>query len=644
MKKENYSSRISYSNISINDDFWSSYQELMQKSVLPYQYDALNDNIPNAEKSYAVENFNKAIALLKARANGEATPTYPTDQWHYGESETPKDAFHGWVFQDSDIYKWIEATSYSLRNAPNKDLQEKLESIVELVCKAQMPNGYLNTLYTINNPENAFTNLRDFHELYCFGHLAEASVAHFEATGNKTLLDACCRYADLICDTFGKGKKEGYDGHEIAEMALMKLYRITGKKEYLDTAKFFIDVRGTRPYFFDIEHNCHSENEAYHYNQAHKPPRYQKEAVGHAVRGVYLYSGMADVAKHSNDDELYQACVDIWNNITKKKMYITGGIGSTVHGEAFTFDYDLPNDTAYCETCASIGLVFFGIRMLEINPSREIADTIERALYNTILSGMNNEGNAFFYVNPLEVLPEACHKDERKHHVKPVRQKWFGCACCPPNLARLICSIGEYCFTQSSSTLFIHQYIGSQTATENFELDIKSSYTVDGKVQINVKNSTLPHIALRIPSWCKNYSFDKPCTIKDGYAYFDISEKNFSINADFELAPKIVKCSNRVRENIGKVALTYGPFVYCIEEVDNGKDLQMLLLDANTDFKAQKDRIIAKGFKEQPDNEDTLYFENSEPFLNEQDITFIPYYHWGNRGENEMSVYVRIKK
>lgn len=642
MEKKDYSNHILLKNTKINDSFWSNIQNTVRNSVIPYQYLALNDQIDGAEKSYAIDNFKKAIKVVNDRKAGIKTPVYPTNEWHYTPNNSDKNAFLGWVFQDSDIYKWLEAVAYSLVTCPDKELEQKADDVIDLVCSAQLDNGYLDTLYIINNPENVFTNLRDFHELYCFGHLAEAAVAYYESTGKDKLLNATLRFADLICSTFGKGKKEGYGGHEIAELALMKLYRVTGENRYLETAEFFINARGTKPYYYDKEHNCHTENEGYHYNQAHKPPRQQTEAVGHAVRGVYLYSGMTDVAKALGDDELYSACKALWDNITNKKMYITGGIGSTVHGEAFTQNYDLPNDLAYCETCASIGLIFFGMRMLEVEANSQIADTIERALYNTVLSGMNKDGNAFFYVNPLEVLPEASHKDERKWHIKTQRQKWFGCACCPPNLARLLSSMGEYAITENKKTTYIHQFFGGEYNTNSAHIAINSDYTKTGKIEIKVTPSNKFTLAVRIPSWCENYSFNIPCDIKNGYAYFEINDKT-TIKAQFNLEPKFIACSNRVRANIGKCALTYGPFVYCMEEVDNGNNLQNLIVDVKSKLDINDYNITALGIREELNDENDLYFSLTETKASPCKITFVPYYTWGNRGENEMNVYFRYK-
>lgn len=632
-----FSNHLKLKNAKVSDPFWDEKIELVRKEVIPYQYKALHDNIDGAEKSYSIENFMKAGKIVNAIKCGKKVPIFPADKWHYDDNNAEADAFHGWVFQDSDVYKWIEAVGFSLTNHPDKDLEKKADEIIDIVCTAQLDNGYLDTLYVINNRDEIFTNLKDFHELYCFGHLLEGAISYYNATGKNKLLKAAIRFADLVCDTFGETKVKGYPGHEIAEMALVKLYELTNDKKYLETAKFFIDERGKKPYYYDIVLGRKTIEDKYHYNQAHKQPRFQSEAVGHAVRGVYLYSGMADIAKYFHDDELFSACENIFKNIENKKMYITGGIGSTVDGEAFSFNYDLPNDLAYSETCASIGLIFFARRMLEIQPDSRYGDVMERALYNSVLSGMSEDGKSFFYVNPLEVLPEASEKDSRKRHIKPVRQKWFDCACCPPNLARLISSLPEYCFGEKEDTIFIHQYLGGKFKFKNASIAVVSNYAENGNVEITAdKPCTL---AMRIPKWCSNYSISKKFELKQGYAYINVNE-NEKINVTFEVKPKIIKCSNRVRANIGKAAITKGPFVYCMEEADNGKDLQMLRLCADTAFNIEKDKIIAQGIREKAD--ESLYSEYSESEYKHTKITFIPYYKWGNRGENEMNVYIRI--
>lgn len=357
------------------------------------------------------------------------------------------------------------------------------------------------------------------------------------------------------------------------------------------------------------------------------------------MRGVYLYSAMADLAKKCNDTELYTACCDIWDNIVNKKMYITGGIGSTVDGEAFSFDYDLPNDLAYAETCASIGLIFFARRMLEIYPKSEYADVMERALYNTVLSGMSEDGKSFFYVNPLEVLPEASRCDSRKRHIKPVRQKWFSCACCPPNLARLLSSLSEYCTSENDEAIFVHLYAGGKIKSDKADIDIESSYLDDGKVNIFVNAKKEFTLALRLPFWSDCINISEKYHEKDGYAYINIS-KSTNISIEFEIKPRLIKCSNNVRASIGRVAVMRGPVVYCAEEIDNGANLQLLRLGTNPQLRYENGVVYAKGFREEAD--DKLYSKYESAKQTECEIKLIPYHMWANREENEMSVYLRI--
>lgn len=639
MDKKEFSNHLKIKDVKINDRFWNDIIHLVRQEVIPYQCLALQDKIEGAEKSHCIENFIKAKEVKNKMNKGVIVPKYPVDKWEYNDSNSDKDAFKGWVFQDTDVYKWIEAVGYSLQNHPDKELERKVNEFIDIICDAQLENGYLDTLYIINDINKAFTNLRDHHELYCFGHLAEAAISIFHVTGDEKLLNAAYRFADLICSTFAEDKLKGYDGHEIAEMAMFKLYKESGRERYLKTAEFFISERGKKPYYFDIEHNKTTIGEHYHYNQAHCQPKNQTEAVGHAVRGVYLYSAMADIARETLDSELENAVKNIWENIENRKLYITGGIGATVDGEAFSFDYDLPNDLAYAETCASIGLIFFAQRMAEMEMNSKYADTAERALYNTVLASMAEDGKSFFYVNPLEVLPTASHKDSRKKHIKPIRQKWFSCACCPPNLARLISSLNEYIYTVGDNTIYINQYIGSSAETKFCNLDLQGE---NGEYRININNIKKAfELAIRIPHWCDNFRIDvkhKTRTEK-GYLLITIND-NESFTLHFDIKPKIIKCSNRVRANAGKAAVMYGPFVYCLEEFDNGSDLQMLRLDKSKEPVYKNGIIYAEGFREKPDDKlySTYYESEDEKCI----LKFIPYYKWGNRGENEMCIYVRI--
>ena len=439
--------------VSITDPFWQRETELVRREVIPYQWDALNDRIPGAEKSWCMHNFRLAGRIMaQSRQQGAQ---YKSQAYTYrGYNALPddpahpdEDKFYGFLFQDTDFSKWIEAVGYSLIQHPDEALEATADEAIDVVCAAQTPEGYLDTYYIINGMDGVFQNLRDHHELYCLGHLIEGAVSYYQATGKDKLLRAACRFADYVADFFGTadGQCKGYPGHEIAEMALVRLYEVTKDEKYLRLSRFFIDERGQEPNYFVEEERRNAEREhrpvrsvnlAYH--QAVKPVREQDEAIGHAVRAVYLYSGMADVARMTGDDSLKSACERLWRSIVQEKLYITGGIGATQIGEAFSYAYDLPNDTAYSETCAAIGLAFFARRMLQMSPQREYGDVMELALYNTVLSGMALDGKSFFYVNPLSVVPSACHADSRLQHVKTVRQKWFGCACCPPNIARIV--------------------------------------------------------------------------------------------------------------------------------------------------------------------------------------------------------------
>lgn len=670
MNTQEYNAPFSLKKVQITDSFWKEEMELVRTEVIPYQWRALNDQIPDAEPSFCMRNFRLAGELNQRRKEQGAEYkeiVWPTQGWETlpKEKSVLEERFYGYVFQDSDFYKWIEAVGYSLIWHPDPELEKIADTAIDIVCEAQLDNGYLDTYYIINDLSGIFTNLQDKHELYCFGHLTQGAIAYYQATGKDKLLNAAKRYADFISTQFGAedGKKKGYPGHEIAEMALAELYDLTGEEKYLKLGSFFINQRGQKPYYFDMEHpkQVMAKEIRYRYYQAHLPVRQQKEAVGHAVRAVYLYSGMADMAKRTGDDTLYQACENLWNSIEREKLYITGGIGGTQLGESFSFPFDLPNDTIYAETCASIGLVFFARRMLEIHPDRKYADMIERALYNGILSGIALDGKSFFYVNPLEVFPKACHEDERKFHVRPVRQKWFGCACCPPNLARLLSSIGSYAYTENQDTLWIHLYTGGilekTVQGKKMEIAITSEFPWNGKVSVTVKTKEPVSftLALRIPGWCSQWErpIKEPVTVKGGYCYI---QKNWdgeeTISFCFPMIPKLQEADDRVREDIGKVALTRGPVVYCLEEADNGENLHLISVSDNLEAKEEEIQIGGRkilalktnGFQKLScivKKEEGLYHTYKKPQYETKELTWIPYYAWANRGEGEMQVWVK---
>lgn len=662
---------IELKRFTVADGFWKQEMELVRKEVLPYQWEILNDRIPEAAPSYCMRNFKLAGKLMREKL--EKGPDFVEPVYSYRgfevlpeDREHPEDQFYGFVFQDSDFSKWIEAVAYSLMNHQDAELERIADEAIDVVCAAQHESGYLDTYYILTGMDQIFTNLRDHHELYCFGHLVEGAVAYYNATGKDKLLQATIRFADYILEHFGaeEGKCKGYPGHEIAEMALVRLYEVTGEERYLQLSRFFLEQRGTQPYYFQEEHPQDKIDHFYH--QSHLPVREQDEAVGHAVRAVYLYSGMADVARLTGDEKLWEACKKIWHSITREKMYITGGIGGTHIGEAFSYAYDLPNDTAYAETCASIGLMFFARRMLAIEADSKYADVMEQALYNTVLSGMALDGKSFFYVNPLEVYPKACHEDERKAHVKPVRQKWFGCACCPPNLARLISSIPAYAYGESADTLYMHLYIGGELRKSVGDVEAKfqveSAFPWQGDVHVTYtgEKAVEMKLALRIPGWCKDFTLSgahgKEVYEEQGYLYVEgLWQPSDCLELSLPMEIRMMQADARVRENAGKIAIMRGPLVYCMEEADNGEELHRLLLCAS-DCHGHQDSIIEKevviggqsfpaivlpGKREINETSDDLYQEYVPIRHEDVELTFVPYYAWANRGENEMAVWVR---
>ena len=656
MDQKNFSKPLSLAKVQVTDAFWKKEMELVRTEVIPYQWNALNDNVPGAAPSFCMRNYRRAGEVEKERkAKGDkfVQIKYPLDTFETLPKDGKMDGrFYGFLFQDTDFTKWVEAVAYSLTQHPDPELEKTADEAIEAVCAAQREDGYLDTYYLINDQDMIFTNLKDNHELYCFGHLTEGAVAYYQATGKDRLLKAAERFADFIASKLGhgEGKKAGYPGHEIAEMALMRLYDLTGEQKYLDLAKYFIDERGTKPYYYDIERGltCPEGEERYSYNQANRPVRQQDEVQGHSVRAVYLYSGMADVARATQDESLLKACETLWNNMVHQKMYVTGGIGATHIGEAFSFNYDLPNDTAYAETCASIGLVFFARRMLEIQAKAEYADVMELAL----------DGKSFFYVNPLEVLPEACHKDERKFHVKPIRQKWFGCACCPPNLARTVSSVASYAYTENDTTLFVHLYMGGTVEGEKVKASITSEFPWDGHVSVTCESDTKePYtFAFRIPGWCASYEKEIPkgaeVEEKDGYLYVTkVWAKGETIRLNFPMEIQFLASNPLVREDAGRVAVKRGPVVYCMEEADNGKNLHLTKLCVNGEKTAEAAdelgehfvRVTAEGrrMKLGDAEKQPLYHLYQKEEEEKTKLKLIPYYMWNNRGEGEMQVWIR---
>ncbi len=633
----------------LTDTFWSKYTDLVREVVLPYQWKVLNDQEPGAPESHAVRNFRIAAGL----ESGE---------------------FYGEVFQDSDLAKWIEAASYTLAARKDEELESLIEEVIGLIEAAQQENGYLDTYFTIGRQDKEWTNLYECHEMYCMGHMIEAAVAYYKATGRRRFLDIMCRCADHISDCFGpeEGKMRGYPGHQELELALARLYEATGEKKYLELSRYFLKERGKAPNYFIREWETSRQRRTFktgelterpdlYYDQSHCPVAEQKEAVGHAVRAVYMYSAMADVAGKTGDEELFRTCRTLWENVTARQMYITGAVGATHQGEAFTFDYDLPNETAYAETCASVGLILFAARMQRIDMDGRYADVIERVLYNTVLASIAEGGKHYFYVNPQEMWPEASEKNPDRKHIRGSRQEWFGCACCPPNIARLLASLQKYVCSTDGRTLYLHLYLSGDldipAGNGKYSVKVRRQSPWSGITEIRVDGvpEGKGQIALRIPGWCREWSVRindriQEADVQKGYLYLKGVLPEDSIRLQFDMTPGLIQADPRVRADAGKAAVQMGPFVYCLEETDNGDNLSALRIDADTAFEKQTDAglsdevpmIIYNGYRTEEWPEGESLYRPYERREKRAVLKAVPYFLWGNRHPGEMQIWTRI--
>jgi DUF1680 family protein len=568
------------------------------------------------------------------------------------------------MFWDSDLGKSIETIAYSLYRKPNAKLEARADAIIDLYEKLQDKDGYLNAWFQRVQPDRRWTNLRDHHELYCAGHLIEAAVAYFQATGKRKLLDIMCRYADHMIEVFGRGPDQmpGYCGHEEIELALVKLARVTGENKYLDLSKFFIDERGTEPHFFTEEAKRDGRDprdfiqKTYEYGQAHLPVREQRKVVGHAVRAMYLYSGMADIATEYKDDSLTDALEVLWDDLVTKQMYITGGIGPAASNEGFTDYYDLPNDTAYAETCAAVGLVFWANRMLGRGPDRRYADIMEQALYNGALSGLAIDGRTFFYDNPLE--------SAGKHH----RWKWHHCPCCPPNIARLVASIGSYMYAVADDEIAVHLYGESKLRAElsnerKVTLEQVSKYPWDGAVSITVvpEKPASFAVSLRIPEWAEGAArlrlngqmLDIDPIAVDGYVRIEREwQDGDRINLDLPLALRPQFANPKVRQDAGRVALMRGPLVYCVEDTDNGGDLNAIVipdvLPATTETVLEElggaVAVDLPVLREETAGWGAPLYRSTRAERKAGSARLVPYHLWDNRKAGAMLVWLQAEK
>ena len=561
-------------------------------------------------------------------------------------------------FWDSDIGKLVEMAGYVLVGARDAALEAKIDVLVDKLGRMQQPDGYLNSWFIYQEKGKRWTNLRDDHELYCAGHLIEGAVAYFEATGKRKLLDIMCRYVDHIAATFGAGpgQKRGYCGHEEIELALVRLYHLTGERKHLDLARYFIDERGRQPHYFDQEARERGVDPAkfyfgsYEYNQGHLPVREQDKVVGHAVRAMYLYSGMADVAAEFGDVALKTALDRLWDDLMSKRLYVTGGMGPSARNEGFTADYDLPNESAYAETCAAVGLVFWASRMLRVDLDGRYGDAMELALFNGALAGVSLDGSLFYYENPLA---------SRGNHL---RWKWHRCPCCPPNIGRLIASLGRYAYGVASDALAVHLFVGSELRCTLDGVAVKvaqqTRYPWDGAVRLEIEPEAPARFTLhlRIPAWCRTPSLrinGQPVGIAvsdKGYVHIDRRwERGDRVDLDLPMTIERVHAHPDIRDDAGRVALKRGPLVYCAEACDNAHPIHALALPENGALKSDFDASLLGGvvtLRAEALADDTgdgsgVLYRFAPPGQQHAELRAIPYYAWGHRQPGTMQVWLR---
>ena len=631
---------------------WGYYRELMKNTVAAYQLDAAEGKCPGYEGAQFVQNFRLAAGLEEGEHRGLA-------------------------FCDSDVSKIMEFVAYVIE-ANGGDpclhlLEKRLDDFIEIAAKAQTDDGYLVTYFINTGIEKRWTNLLECHELYSAGHLMEAAVAHFDATGKRNYLDIAVRFADHIDGVIGpeEGKLHGYCGHPEIELALCRLYHATGDAKYLKLAKYFLDQRGTEPYYFaeewergdKISYFYHSEMKRPERKndfgiQTHLPVREQLTAEGHSVRAVYLYSAMADVAYETDDGELLEVCRRLYDNITHKRQMVSGGIGATYENEAFYADYFLPND-CYAETCAAVGFMFFAHRMFNIEKDAKYMDSFERTLFGCGLSGMSQDGTHYFYVNPIEADPVQWAQDSRKKHLKYGRDTWQGCGCCPPNVARFLASLGQYVYSFDKSGIYVNLYAENTAEIDlggnTVKISQHTGYPWDGYVKIIVDPEKEGEFCVRprLPAWCRSPEVKVNGVGCDGprvKGYLDISrfwKKGDTIELVFPMPVVLQRAHPSIAENINRVAVMRGPVLYCAEEIDNGKELFRLCLGNDAAFEivggesGRFVKIIARGYKIGTSNFGDNLYAADEPYVYEEHrIVLVPYYTWNNRGEGEMRVWL----
>lgn len=627
----------------IDDDFWTPRIETVRETTIDFVYERLVE-------SGRIENFRVA-----AGKDGE---------------------YQGRFYNDSDVYKWLEGACYALAKTDDPTLEKRIEEVVSVIIDAQEPDGYLNSYFQIVEPEMKWTNLHFLHELYCAGHLFEAAVAHYEVTGSEKLLTVAIDFADHIDELFGPDGRDGVPGHQEIELALVKLYRVTGEKRYLELAEYFINRRGAEDsrLRYEAEHPDEIAGEVFEhllnedgeydgrYCQDHVPLREQRTVEGHAVRAMYLYIGAADVAMETEDSELANVLEQLWENMTTKRMYITGAIGSSHEGERFTNDYDLPNRTSYAETCAALGSILWSQRLLHLTRDARFADHQSRTLHNALLSGLSLDGTRFFYSNPHEMGPDGhpLH-EESPNRLASQRQGWFETACCPTNVPRLLLSLGSQVYAFDESSLYVNHHIGSDATVDvagtSVDINMETSFPWDAETTVSVdpREDMTFEIALRVPSWCTDVSVsvgdDSVDPTPGEYIHIEREwESGDTIEFEGTFPTQFLAGHPSVEATAGAVAIQRGPIVYCVEGRDSPRPLYQLRVEPNKDTTVEHDDELFGGVTTLdltaavPDtsswNDGKLYRPRSEVESESVTVQAIPFSMWANRGETEMRVWV----
>ena len=623
---------VPFGAVDLHDALWSRRQAIVRERTVPFLYARYQEN-----------------GLLEALDVDQ-----PPGPLRIPFNNRPNTAVMYW---DSDIAKWIEMASYTLATHPDPALDARIDALIARIAKAQRPDGYFNTYFIRREPAKRWTNLRDWHELYCAGHLIEAAVAHAQASGKSALLDVARRYADHIAAIFGPApaQRRGYCGHPEIELALVKLHRHTGEHRYLDLAKFFIDERGRQPHYFDREAIARGDDPAaqyygtYEYSQSHIPVREQRRVVGHAVRAMYLYSAMADLAAEFGDASLLAACRTLWDDLAARRLYVTGGLGPSARNEGFTADYDLPNETAYAETCAAVGLVFWAHRMLLAERDARYGDVMELALYNGALSGLALDGEHFFYDNPL--ASRGGHR----------RWTWHRCPCCPPNIGRLVASLGQYVYSTAQDEVAVHHYVAGSARfavhSTRVSLHQRTRYPWDGSIELRVDAERPVEftLCLRIPGWCRSARLaidgspvDLATATHRGYAHVRRQWRNAVVVLSLAMPPERVYANPEVAADAGRVALKRGPIVYCLEGIDNEVPTHRIALprshpiasEFRQDLLGGVGTLTAQAMGIAAWDEDQLY-RTDPPRVQPTTLRAIPYGSWSNRDSEEMNVWIR---